>query len=277
MRPLSAHLTVTIAIDLPTSMRFVTTSDYTVWNCDFDALLDEATKNLAHASLEKWLIARPGVLSAPFDDGYSVSRLVFPALFGKLPVRGTPVVLALNAGEVFATGSEDVDGLVALAEIGRRVFELTKPMRPVPLTLDGDRWVEFVLAPGHPAKTAFDDLRYQFLIDTYEEQTAQLKALPGAEHMFVAAYKAGQKPGGPLVSMATLSLGLATLLPRTDLVGVFDPDEDKVLGLVPWDAFAKIVPSQEDADLAPPRVSVPGQLSASQREALRSAAAASEF
>ena len=58
-------------------------------------------------------------------------------LFRDLPVRGAPVVLALNAGVVFVTGSDDVAGLVALPELGRQVFELPKPMTPVPRA--GDR------------------------------------------------------------------------------------------------------------------------------------------
>jgi len=189
-------------------------------------------------------------------------------------VRGAPVVLALNAGVVFVTGSDDVAGLVALAELGRQVFELPKPMTPVPLTLANGEWVTYQLPPDHPAKAAFDMMQYEYLVGEYEAQQAQLNSLADEEGPFIATYRAMAKDGNAR-SVATLTMTVHSSLPKTDFVLVMIPGampaDYTVLADVPWDRFAEIVPLELEPDLAPPRYLATGDLTDEQCEALRAA------
>jgi hypothetical protein len=274
--PFDAHLTLSVVVDHPTMRRGVTPTDHETWGKDFAALLAEAKGNLERASHTSWKAVAPGVWRLPFDDGYAVSRLVLPALFREVTGSQRPVALALNADVVLAAAPERAGALATLATLGEEVFTLTKSMMPVPLVLDADRWVEYPLDES-ATRAAFDELRYRFLIDAYEGQQSMLNALGGgdASDTFVASYKVGQKQGGPLTSMASLTIGLPTLLPKCDRVVIVKPgptrDDYKVLCDVAWDAFARVVPLTEEPDLVPARYRTDGALDDAQCQALASA------
>ena len=271
--PFDAHLTQSVVVDHPTMRRGVTPGDHEVWGKDLTTLLAVAKGNLERASHPRWTTEAPGVWRLPFDDGYAVSRLLLPSLFREATGSQQPVALALSADVVLAATPERAGALATLAELAAQASDLPKAMAPLPLVLDGDRWVEYPVAD--PAvQSAFEELRYKFLIDAYEGQQSMLNALED-DKSFVASYKVMQKKGGPLVSMASLTIGLPTLLPKCDRVVIVKPgptrEDYKVLCDVPWDAFARIVPLAEEPDLAPARYRTSGALDDAQCQALASA------
>jgi hypothetical protein len=274
VEPFDAHLTQSVVVDHPTMRRGITPGDHEAWGKDLAALLAVAKGNLERASHARWTAAAPGVWRLPFDDGYAVSRLLLPSLFREATGSQQPVALALSADVVLAAAPERPGALAALAELAAQARDLPKAMAPLPIALDGDRWVEYPLADPAVLR-AFAELREDFLIDAYAGQQSLLNAL-GDDTLFVASYKVGQKQGGPLVSMASLTIGLPTLLPKCDRVVIVKPgptrEDYKVLCDVDWAAFARIVPLTEEPDLAPARYRTDGALDDAQCQELASAA-----
>ena len=173
-------------------------------------------------------------------DTYDASRLLLVDLIRRLAVQGTPIAMVPQRDQLLLTGSDDIAGLTLLlkmAEDGYR--EAARPLCPLPLCLDDDQWVDWMPDSGHPLYQEFRDFELKVLYGLYEEQKPELEKRHG-ENLFVATFSAAEKKG-KLRSLSAWTKSVPTLLPRTQYLGLVDPNTKEVVAEAPWEHVQSVV------------------------------------
>ncbi|MFC1597100.1 hypothetical protein ACFL5Q_04060 [Planctomycetota bacterium] len=234
-----SHLTATLVYDLPDSVRTIAETELEAWGVNYYEALEVARAQLTQ---DNFMFASIGgsVHCSITGDTYDASRLLLVELIRRLSVKGTPIAMVPQRDQLFLTGSDDVDGLRLIlkrAEDGYR--EAARPLCPLPLRLDDDQWVDWMPDGTHPLYQEFRDFELKVLYGDYEEQKTELEELHG-ESVFVATFAAAQKDDR-LVSFSTWSKGVPTLLPKTQRVGLVDPERKDVVASGPWEHVQSVV------------------------------------
>ncbi len=175
---LTPHLTVSLAISGRSGVFIVGGDIFATWGVGFDAALKRATENVARQTDGTWGRSdeAPGVYSSPWRDGLDGSRLLAPACFARLALRGDPVVLAPSDSILVVSGSDDVPGLLSLARGVRSHVERTNSRSFLrALRLHRGRWSHWMPKSPHPAA---NDLLYLWALDEksdYDDQGPWLR------------------------------------------------------------------------------------------------------
>jgi hypothetical protein len=259
-RPLTEHLVVSVVYDWPSSMCEVGEETFKEWDVTLDYALEQATRNLAGMSEGDFLEIAPGVLAAPWDDSYQSSRLVLADRVASLRLKGQPVATVPVRNELLICGSDDPDGIAALAALTEECFEKdSRAMSAIPVWLEEGTWVPFLPPADHPAHNAVKMLWIKSQMRDYEEQKHLLDRLHEKEgtDIWVASFSGVKQDDGNLFSYSVLTKTVDTLLPVTDRVALLrDPDaEDSTM--VAWDRLVAVAGDVlEPTDLYPTRYRV---------------------
>lgn len=162
------------------------------------AMLREATAALATRSHP--FVAANGLHLLLTDDELAASRLLLPAIFSALPLRGRPVVAAPHGGMVIAAGEDDREALARLCAMAGQAFRLGAGwlLSPAPLVLEGEDWSPWVPPEGHALTAAVRDLRLRTLGFAYDAQRRALARLASerADIPTVASLQVATGPTG---------------------------------------------------------------------------------
>jgi len=220
-RVFSEFLALGLAIDFPNTIKEGGIDQLEKWGVTLDQALEAATDNLWKISNGKFNEILPGLRCSPWSDTHDASRLVLTNLVCDLHVTGETVAMTPNRNVLLVTGSDDVNGLLAMAELGKKAYDDPRSISAIPVIHDGAGWAPFLPPAGHPAHGPLKELRYQTLLVEYSEQKAAWDAFNKKTNhdIFVGSYKVFlNEETKTLRSVSVLSDGVLTLLPKTDFV-----------------------------------------------------------
>lgn len=239
--PLADQLAICLVYDLPESLMQIQQRHLEDWQVSFEEALEHSIENLRQMSNHRFQKLASGVWRSPWKDNLDASRLVLPELIRAHEIKGDPVVMVPNRDTLLLTGSEDEAGLSRLIEVATEEFEHARAISGFALRLEEDQWLPFLPDQEHPAFEQFRLLAIQSLGGDYSDQKEllQQQCLASGEDVFVANYS-GMRDNetGRVFSYCVWSEGVETLLPRTDCLVFFRPDEandqGEILGSASW-------------------------------------------
>ena len=220
LEPLAGPLCVLVAIDRPHSMSMLNETTLKTWEQPFAHVKELAIRNLESRSPCSFRRAGSGYYVSQFEDFYDASRLLLPRLFDQLELRGAPVAVAVSRSGLIVAGSDDTEGLNAMAAFVEEVMKgETRPISYAPLILDGNVWRPF--EPEIPELAPLRVLAATQRLWDYAKQQRVLEDERSRREVFVATADS-RFHDGELLSWATWTKGVPTLLPRTDYIAITD-------------------------------------------------------
>lgn len=278
---LGSRLWLAAFLDYPTSTSLISTSDLDDWGVSFEQCMEPALENLVARSKEGLVEVAEGIYHSPWQDCYDPARLYCPRILGPLRLKGDPVAIVPNWNQLIVTGSDDLEGLTAsILYAGKIIDEEPRPISAMPIVRRGSAWVDFVLPKGHPVEPLLRKRRVLELDQIYRDQAALLEKVHEKEgaDVYVARHNGSRHDkDDDHDSYSVWSKGVATLLPQTERVAFFDPDQPEsreVIARVDWDIVRLLCgPLMKDAASSPPRFLVDSFPTAAQFEAMAAAQA----
>lgn len=210
----------------------------------------EATKitqeNMARVTTDMMWQSEDGFWISPFQDDYDGARVVSLHPKGKLPISGDPILFMPSHAVCLITDKVDAAVFLRMVEMGDRLAENHRPLSARFWTFGAGGWSPLRVATDHPA---YQLIHHQSVLDNLSAYGEQKRCLDEKYEkdgidIFVANYSALQNDKGDVLSYAVLSLGVDTLLPKTDNVVIFDPDAPKkkqASEMIEWDQFISII------------------------------------
>jgi len=263
LRSICEQLNVELAVDTEHSIATFDRDRLEEWGIDEDTAFAAARDNLWSVSNDDFLQPQPGVYVSPWRDNWDASRLYLHDLIWQLKVKGLPVAAVPSRDVLIVTGSEDAEGLLALASLAEETINNDpRPSTPAPFILEDGAWRRFDAPADHPAASAIDRLNLIARVRDYEEQKEILNALHESDgtDVFVASCMVAEREStGQLFTYSVWSRGVLTQLPMTDFLAFnADPggkDDESIM--VPWSQACAIAGDlMEPVDVYPPRLLV---------------------
>ena len=275
-RPIAEHLALGLVQDLPDHIIEIPADGFEKWGMTFEEALAIARRNLEPLSAAPFDRVRPGVYVSPWRDNHDTARLLLTDALRRLLVRGDPVVMVAHRDTLIVTGTDDVQGLTAMAMMTESLLEEPRAISGIPVCLlDDDTWAPFVPEPDHPLFARFAALRVGTLATEYGRQKQLLEALHDkrGEDLFVATYEGRMSENErEVLSYCAWTRDVVTLLPHTDRILFVDLGGPQDRRAVPaaWHRAAEVVGDLlHPVDIYPPRYRVAGFPNPEQLDALR--------
>lgn len=245
-RPVGEVLAASLCIDLPTTVIDCLDQNYERLKSSLDELWPVALENLRAISKAPFKQVAPGVFVSTFSDSHDPARLLLPELFVNLPVKGACVAGVPNRNTLIVTGADDPAGLdefVTLMKLGLKDPRIVSSM---PLVLTDTGWAPFERERTDPTGRELSILAAQARLglNDGQKQTLEAEHQRTDEPVFVASYKVVMSQEGEVISYATWTKDVVTLLPKTkDLMFVVLVDEavDPEVIRVPWETAERVV------------------------------------
>jgi hypothetical protein len=256
-RPFTPYLRTFIGIDDETSISYASPERLEKWQQDELVVLAHAFGNLqAHvdaapadapdcepydpdAAYPIWHVTR--------NDSYEASRLALPHYLdgfrGK--VNGTPIAIVPHRSLLVIAGDADSHAIARLAQMAESEFAAsTRAVSPAVYTVDAQANVVPLRLPSdHPQHFVVERGHYLLAQTCHADQKKWLEERFADEgtDVFVASFGlASKKETGAMRSWGSMTKGVATLLPKTDLVALNDLVEKPCF--VAWDVLFELAP-----------------------------------
>jgi hypothetical protein len=261
--PVNEDLRVELVIDLPDAIRTVSKRDLTKWAVSFDDAMAIARENLWQGSNKDFKQIRRGLYVSPWQDTHDASRMFLHDLVWQLKVSGDHVAAIPNRNVLFVTGSEDAEGLQALAKLIDEVMQQPRPMIGQVFRLSGSRWTPFLPPRESPAHWPLKAALMKSVARDYQEQADLLNSLHAktGEDIFVARQMLMQRNSGEFWTWTSWVQGVThALMPLADFVSFGSVDDDgksAQAGFAPWERVMAVAGELLEAtDYYPPRYRV---------------------
>jgi uncharacterized protein YtpQ (UPF0354 family) len=235
---------VAVAIDGDQSMAIATNKDLEDWHLTIDQALAIAVTNLGvDAKLEQ---VEPGIWAAKMNDSYDASRIMLVEDIGKLNLAGGPVALIPNRETLLLAGKTDAKALMKMADLAETAAKDPRPIHTQALCLDGGEWHDCIPNVTPRVKQRFASLAAQGWIDLYGDGHDAYQDELG-DDLFVAHLTGIQKPTGEVVTYATWTKTVPTMLPKADFIafvileGPEGEEKGHMLGLAPWSRVMSVM------------------------------------
>jgi hypothetical protein len=270
-RPMADGLSRVLIVDSPTTMTPISNRMLQDWGADFDELWPVAVQNLAAEPFQQaWKIANECLWISPNEDDYTAERMFLPGFAESTGIEW-PVVFHPNRTTLMVADLNNPDSVQLGAGLMVQQFTSTpNAVSLTPIVGKGLDWYPLTLQPGHPAIPAVDRLRLLESKQTYDAQKSLLEQIHG-EDLFVANFMAYDRPDGDVLTVASWTEGVPTLLPRAQNVSIVaDPTGTADVFHVPWQTAERVVGHlMEPTGYYPERFRVVGFPSPAELEALR--------
>ena len=275
IQPFAEQLTLEIVIDTPTAIQSLSRKLVEKWGVSFDELLPIAKDNLWRMSNQDFPQVAPGVYLSPWRDTHDASRLFLHDLIWQLKVKGDHVAAVPNRDILLVTGSEDVDGLKAMAALAEEALKQPRPMTGTFFRLSGTQWSPFLPSPDSPAYWPVKGLAMRVIANDYAEQTSLLTTLheKSKQDVFVAKQALMRRDDGSFWTWAVWVDGVDdALLPKADFIsfGAVENGQKRQDGWAPWSSVVSVLGHRMEAtDVYPPRFRVRTYPTVDERAALQ--------
>ncbi len=173
-RPFPGGVGIHLVYDLPEAMAFVGRQALADWKVTFEDALAAALDNLRSRSRKPLERVASGVWGTPCGDDYDSSRLLLPELLDRYEVKGELVAMVPRWDLLLVTGTEELEGLVALAHLGGACWDDARGLCPVPLRRNGDSWLPYQPPEEHPAHLPLRLFRVRWQARQYNAQADRL-------------------------------------------------------------------------------------------------------
>lgn len=245
-RPLSDDLVELVVFDGPDSMQYLNEDHLADWGKTADEVFLQGRKQLAARSKEPFESPAPGVWESPWADNHDTGRAVLFATLRKLKVKGDPVLFLPQRDHLLVTGSNDVDGLLAVADLVSERLELPRSNSGRGWRLSKQGLVPFIPAAKDELLTA---LRVAAQAQDANEQKKALdeKYTQDGTDIFVGTTLFTEDDDGVQRTYCVWTKGAETLMPRADFIVFIDldlPEEDRLVAAAPWDSVVKKLDSE---------------------------------
>jgi hypothetical protein len=244
--PLAGTLCFGVAYDSPNALGLFGAQQLDEWGVTFEDAMKAARYNLGVRSRDPLNEVAPGLFMGPWQDANAAGRLVLTELLTRLPVKGDVIAMAPGRDYLFVTGSENAEALGAMVLAAEKAVAAPKPNTPEMFRLQGTAWVPFTLPKDHPLASKHDELVKVFIATDYDEQKKLIDQVYERDEIdvFVANYAPMKRQDGEVISYCSWA-PCASLLPRTDVIAVFDHDalegDGRAPVVVPWNAVIEVV------------------------------------
>jgi hypothetical protein len=228
--PIADHYGAGLVYDLPHAMSQINGEQLARWGVSFTDAMEIALANLRKLSEQGLEPLAPGVWRSPWHDNYDAARVLLTDLIQAHDVVGEPVVMIPNRDTLLLTGSDDPTGLASVLEAAEEALQLPRPIYPMPIRLEYGVWTPYLPEVDHPSHARLKQLLLTARGQDYGEQRLLLDGIykTSGENVFVASYSVVQeKATGRFASYCMWARGMDSLLPKTDLVHLFDPAKPK--------------------------------------------------
>lgn len=266
-RDVAGPLAVTVAMDLPHSLKFLNEQSLLKWDRAFEQVLDRAIGNL-RAQEAKFELQEGGFYALDHGSVFASSRLLQTELFEDLAFKGPPIAMVPERNVVLVADSEDPKALEEMAGIGASVVQGSlRPIAFTPLILLDGQWRVFEPAPE--ASLAVRRLPILQRVFEYAEQHDGLEAAVQArgEDLFIAKLDATERDG-QILTHTTWTDDVATLLPKAETLILHDAQWRSLQRR--WEDVETVCGAfVQEPDLDPPRYRTGQPISAVQWERLR--------
>ena len=262
---LAGHMAVDVVYDTPNAVRTISLEDLEQWSVTFEEALAIGRDNLWSISKEPFGELAPGTYVSTWQDTHDATRMFLHDLVWQLDVKGSHVVMVPDRNVLLVTGSDDAEGLVRMAEEAKQVLdESPRPLCGLAFILNGSAWEPYLPPDDTPSYGKLSLLACQYMASACNEQKSRLEAIHERDgtDVFVATYDATQNSDtGRILSYCTWARDVESLLPVTDLVGLFDsdrPEDEQYLGFARWSQVASVVGAAMElcSEMYPPRYRV---------------------
>lgn len=257
---IGSHFGASLVYDFHDTMRSIGNADLSKWGTTFNKAMVAALENL-NAAGSTFRRYGDSFYTSVTKNGYDACRVLMPPLFDRFKVKGDLIVLVPNLDRLLVCGSKDDQSLQFALEIAKSADQDPRPLAPLPLRLEGDKWVDWFPERDHPLFKGFQELAKRFVIQRYSTQGClleQIHEMDGID-VFVACIKVLEQDDGTIVSCATWAKGVDTLLPKVDWIafGYVDDQGMKIDAIARWEKVEQVVGHLlQPIELYPPRFRV---------------------
>lgn len=244
-RALDDDALILLAHDTESAMATIGQATLAQWGVTFEQALAAAMDNLRARTEHRFQALGDGLLMGEWHDAYDSSRLLLPDLLYRACQGGEPLVMIPTRGRFLLASSHNVAGQLRMIALADKLMQ--DEGRHVSPAMYGVRDGKIVACQPEDGEVAAALARLQAMLRAhhYGEQKQEWDQLNErlGEDVFVATcmlFQAREREG--VVSLATWTRGVDTLLPRTDIVAMVVPDEhggDSATKMLAWaDALA---------------------------------------
>ena len=238
---------------------------YQNWGVDFADAMSIAVHNMQKYRTKRWTSPQPRVYVSPWRSPYDASMILFDEWISDLRVIGDPVIMLPTCETMIVTGSSDLAGMTAMAELVEDIVaDGTRFLTLVPFTLKDKEIVPFIIPEGHNLAHRF---RLMELETQMRDYTAQKEILDewfavNGRPTLVADYTGMENQNTRELHSYCVwpSQSKPVLLPKTDRIYfVDDVSTGRVCRTLPWEAVTQTLEGAfEELDMWPIRYKVEG-------------------
>ncbi len=256
--PVGDHLWIAPALDRPDLIASVPREQFETWGMSLDEALQLAVANLERVTTACQPI-EDGVWVFSQGDSYDAARLLLTERIRALPVRGRHLAMAASRDLLVIADSQSEIGLGAILAFADQVKDQSYSLPPVPLVLEGDRWIDWKPPVDDRFHILFLSLESSWLGPIYAEQAELLNRLHERDgiDIHVAEYSGLEIEDDLVISYCIWGEGVDTLLPKAQKVLLMRPDADDQTDVVAETSFerlqAVVGDLMEPTDHDPPR------------------------
>jgi uncharacterized protein YtpQ (UPF0354 family) len=268
-QPFLPFVDVIVAMDRPTTMRFVSKGTVEGWKIDEREVFEAAaarTPVLANPSVELYDETHGPLWIVTSNDTYESSRLLVPGWLASFRgrVAGHPIAIIPERATLMVGGDDRPEMVERLLDKADREFSASsRRLSPALYTVDvAGRVIPYARSEGDGLLTKVQIAHEKLAIHEHQQQQKTLDATyeKNGVDVFVASYKVFDR-GGSVQSLCVWTQGVRSYLPRTERVVLVISDdregaEAKATVEVAFDAIrGRLTPVP---DLHPPRYETTG-------------------
>jgi len=248
-----------IVLDFPEYVRVVNVTDLEKWGISFEAMFTLGLKRLQDSTPPKFR-SEDGYFVGTWNDDYDASRALLPQVFQDLPIEGNPVVCVPTRLKLLVADDQNPAAVEAMFKKAEEIANKEpRPHNPAPLTYHDGQIIDYLPEKGSPVFNHVQRARGLAGMLYYSQQKDLLEKLyeKTRKDDFVASFKFTQRSDGSYLSYSVWSRGIRTLLPKTDLIMLSDPErpkEEMIVAQISWDRAQAVLGSlMLDTEMFPPR------------------------
>jgi hypothetical protein len=227
-RTLDDDTIIMLAYNTESSRTFISQATLTQWDITFNAALTEAMNNLHQRTPHSFADLGDGLLIGEWQDDYDSSRLLLTDFLRKISEDDEPLVMIPTRGRFLLASSHNAAGQLRMIALADQLMQ--DEGRQVSAAMYRVEQGEIVVYQPLDATVSRTLMRFQQLMRThhYELQKELWDQVNDRieKDIFIAKCMLLKSNNGmDVMSVATWTRGVDTLLPRTDIVSMVELDK----------------------------------------------------
>lgn len=241
-RIIANHFAAALIYDTERHVSYVPSQKYAAWGTTFDELFERALVNLDRVTPEPFQRTQEGLYYSHYQDTHDATRILLKARISECRLNGRPVAVMPNRNRLLLAGENDHTAQKAmLDQISQALKDESRPQPVYPIVFDGTNWQFWQTPPENPHAEEFKRIVAMALSEEYSTQKQYLDAINEKEQKdtFVANLMLFQNQHGKVHSVATITEGIASMIPKAEQIAFVKPPDSSAI--FPWDEAAALL------------------------------------